>query len=176
MMDVMALGKGYGNQDCSMARGLELVGERWTLLIVRDAFYGVRRFSDFLAHLEIPRAVLSERLQYLTDMGVLSKDSHEGSTRAEYALTDTGLALWPVLASLSQWSNEYLHSEAGPYLIYEHDPCGTELADRLNCPTCGERVRLADIATSPGPAANRTRDDVVSRSLLKRRRLLDPIR
>ncbi|MGH8876146.1 MAG: winged helix-turn-helix transcriptional regulator [Stackebrandtia sp.] len=171
----MALGKGYDNQACAMARGLEIVGERWTLLIVRDAFYGVRRFSDFLVHLELPRAVLSERLHVLTDAGVLSKETHAGSMRAEYELTDMGKALWPVVASLSQWSAEHLRVGA-KYLVYQHDPCGTELADRMNCPKCGLRAPLEEIAISPGPDADLERDDVVSQALTKRRLLLEPIR
>lgn len=171
----MALGKGYDNQACAMARGLEIVGERWTLLIVRDAFYGVRRFSDFLTHLELPRAVLSERLQILTDSGVMSKQSHASSSRPEYTLTDMGLALWPVVASLSHWSAEHLQDGA-KYLVYEHDTCGTEMPDRMNCPGCGLRPPLTQIAISPGPAADLTRDDFVSRALSQRRLLLQPVR
>ena len=174
-MSTMALGKGYDNQACAMARGLEIVGERWTLLIVRDAFYGVRRFSDFLAHLELPRAVLSERLHVLTDAGIFAKQHPEGAMRAEYTLTDRGLALWPVVASLSQWSAEHLRDGA-KYLVYEHDPCGTEMPDRMNCPDCGSRVPLSEIAIAPGPAADRERDDLVSLALTRRRLLLEPIR
>lgn len=175
MMVVMALGKGYGNQDCAMARGLELVGERWTLLIVRDAFYGVRRFSDFLTHLECPRAVLSERLQTLTEAGVLEKQTCEEIKRSEYVLTPMGVALWPVLASLSQWSADHLR-DGEPHRIYEHDMCGTELPDRMNCRQCGVRVRIEDIAMYPGPGALPSRDDFVSQAMEKRRLLLEPIR
>lgn len=175
MMVVMALGKGYGNQDCAMAQGLELVGERWTLLIIRDAFYGVRRFSDFLAHLELPRAVLSERLQALTDAGVFDKRAGDGTTRCEYVLTQMGLALWPVLAALSQWSADWVR-EGEAHRVYEHDACGTELSDRVHCPRCEVRVRIEDIAMYPGPAADLSRDDLVSRTLKQRRRLLEPIR
>lgn len=172
----MALGKGYGNQDCAMARGLELVGERWTLLIIRDAFYGVRRFSDFLTHLECPRAVLSERLHTLTEAGVFERRVIDDGRRSEYVLSERGLALWPVLASLSQWSADNLPDGQPPYRVYEHDPCGTDLPDRMNCPRCGVRARLDDIAMYPGPHGRSDRDDLVSRALNDRRMLLEPIR
>jgi DNA-binding HxlR family transcriptional regulator len=74
------LGKDYEGQDCALARALEVIGERWTLLIVRDAFYGVHRFNDFHAHLDIPKAVLSERLNGLTEDGILEGCSSAGGT------------------------------------------------------------------------------------------------
>ncbi len=93
-MTRMALPKDYAGEGCSLARALEIVGERWTLLIVRDAFFGVRRFGDFAAHLAIPRAVLTHRLSALVEAGVLTivpgPHGHD-----EYALTGKGLDLWP---------------------------------------------------------------------------------
>src|SRR6202789_1675599 len=95
----MALPKHYADDRCSMARALEIVGGRWTLLIVRDAFFGVRRFGDFAAHLGIPRAVLAERLGSLTSAGVLSGTAGaHGHT--EYILTSKGLELWPAIRTL----------------------------------------------------------------------------
>src|ERR671914_269155 len=97
----MALGKDYAGQDCSIAQALELIGERWTLLIVRDAFYGVRRYSDFLAHLDIPRAVLAERLTALTAAGVLERRRYQESPpREEYVLTTMGVDLFPIVYTL----------------------------------------------------------------------------
>src|ERR1700719_763307 len=95
----MALPKDYAGQRCSLSRALEGVGERWTLLIMRDAFFGVRRFGDFAAHLGVPRAVLTERLESLREAGVLAetRGSHGYS---EYVLTDKGLSLWPVVRDL----------------------------------------------------------------------------
>src|SRR5580700_10042820 len=96
------LGKDYKRQDCSIARALEVVGERWTLLIVRDAFYGVRRFNDFLTHLDIPRAMLSDRLSGLVDDGVLERRPDPGHAgRNLYELTPGGtcgpccMRCWP---------------------------------------------------------------------------------
>src|SRR5580692_8612913 len=98
------LGKDYQRQDCSLARALEVVGERWTLLIVRDAFYGVRRFNDFSGHLDAPRTVLSSRLRTLTDAGVLErKPDPEHAGRYLYELTKSGRGLWPAVYALSLW-------------------------------------------------------------------------
>ena len=100
-----------------MARSLEVIGERWTLLIVRDAFYGVRRFSDFRDHLDIPRAVLSERLNLLVEHGILAR-SAAASGRDEYALTEKGERLWPTMRSLMAWGNEYYMP--GPLAPQDH--------------------------------------------------------
>jgi DNA-binding HxlR family transcriptional regulator len=101
----VALPREYAAESCPIARSLEIVGERWTLLVVRDAFYGVRRFSDFRAHLGIPKAVLSERLSLLIDEGVLAKTAGVRG-RDEYVLTPKGRRLWPVIWSLAGWGNE----------------------------------------------------------------------
>ena len=102
------LGKNYSAQDCSIAGALEAVGERWTLLIVRDAFYGVRRFNDFQAHLDIPKAVLSDRLNGLVADGILTRapdPAHAG--RHLYELTDGGRELWPVIHALLVWGGKH---------------------------------------------------------------------
>src|ERR1700677_4655748 len=102
------LGKSYDLQDCSLARALEVLGERWTLLIVRDAFYGVRRFSDFQNHLDVPRAVLSDRLAGLVEDGVLERRlDEERPGRHVYELTPAGRDLWPVLHSLLDWGGRH---------------------------------------------------------------------
>src|ERR1700761_6481959 len=100
----MGLGKDYAGQNCMLARTLEIVGERWTLLVVRDAFYGVRRFGDFQTHLGIPKAVLSQRLALLVERGVLRRESGPHA-RDEYELTARGEQLWPMVRSLFAWGN-----------------------------------------------------------------------
>ena len=94
----MALPNDYAGQACSLARSLEIIGERWTLLIVRDAFWGVRRFADFIDHLGIPRAVLASRLKTLVAAGVLTRVA--GERHLEYELTDKGTKLWPIVRDL----------------------------------------------------------------------------
>jgi DNA-binding HxlR family transcriptional regulator len=163
----MALGKDYAAQDCSLARALEVVGERWTLLIVRDAFYGVRRFSDFLVHLDIPRAVLSARLQSLVDFGVLAKDGHD------YVLTDMGKELWPVVHTLARWAEEHLSAE--PCRVFVHAACATQVGPDGTCTTCGRQVRPEELEIHAGPGVRR-RTDPVSVILRSPHRLLDPIR
>jgi DNA-binding HxlR family transcriptional regulator len=96
----MPLGTEYARQDCSMAKALEIVGERWTLLILRDAFWGVRRFTDFQGHLDVSRAVLAARLDSLVADGLMVRT---GEGHPEYHLTDDGVALWPMLYALGQW-------------------------------------------------------------------------
>jgi DNA-binding HxlR family transcriptional regulator len=172
----MALGKDYENQDCALARALELLGERWTLLIVRDAFYGVRRYGDFLAHLDVPRAVLAARLQTLVDAKVLERRPYQNAPlRHEYVLTERGRELWPALYALSQWGAEHL-SPAGPSRIYTHTECGTRLDRDGTCPSCDTYVDVTDINARPGPAAGHPhRDDPVARALRNPHRMLEPL-
>ncbi|WP_131741568.1 winged helix-turn-helix transcriptional regulator [Actinomadura roseirufa] len=163
----MALGKDYARQDCSLARALEVVGERWTLLIVRDAMYGVRRFSDFQVHLDVPRAVLSSRLQVLVETGVLAKEGHD------YVLTEVGRELWPVVHTLARWGERHLSSE--PCRVFVHAECGTEVGQGGACPSCARTVPMEDVEVHAGPGV-RDRDDPVSRALQTPHRLLEPLR
>ncbi|PKV85927.1 helix-turn-helix domain-containing protein [Streptomyces sp. TLI_146] len=171
----MALGKDYADQECSIARALEIVGERWTLLVVRDALYGVRRYNDFLVHLRIPRAVLAARLQTLLDAGILEKRRYQESPpRDEYVPTGRALALWPVLRSLGQWGRENVPG-AQPMRTFHHARCGTELGAYGECPACGAVVPPKDVEMRPGPGLNPDPEDPVSRALLAPRRLLQPV-
>lgn len=170
----MALGKDYEGQDCSFARALELLGERWTLLVVRDAFYGVRRYSDFLSHLGAPRAVLAERLQRLVDSGVLDKRRYQASPpRDEYVLTDAGRELWPAILLLARWADRHLPVDGPCRLFFHAPPCGLALDGESRCPRCGP-VPLEEIELRPGPGADLSRADPVSVALRTPHRLLQP--
>ncbi|WP_329299878.1 helix-turn-helix transcriptional regulator [Streptomyces sp. NBC_00659] len=170
----MALGKDYATQECSIARALEVVGERWTLLVIRDALYGVRRYNDFLVHLGIPRAVLASRLQALTAEGILEKRRYQESPpRDEYVLTDRGVALWPTLRSLGLWGREHFGESRLRY--FRHAACGTELGPYGECPRCALVVPVPDVEMTPGPGLDRDPADPVSRALLGPRRLLEPV-
>ncbi|NED87321.1 helix-turn-helix transcriptional regulator, partial [Streptomyces sp. SID11233] len=115
-------------QECSVARALEIIGERWTILVVRDAFYGVRRYNDFLTHLGAPRAVLAARLQSLTEHGVLAKRRYQESPpREEYVLTPRGESLWLVLYGLGVWGRGEL-GDTRPLREFRHAACDTPLA------------------------------------------------
>jgi DNA-binding HxlR family transcriptional regulator len=156
--------RGYGKQDCSLAGALELVGERWTLLVLRDCFYGVRRFNDYQAHLDVPRAVLADRLKHLVTAGVLER--RPTPTGHEYRLTDSGVTLWPAIYALAQWGESRLAPPAGPRRLFSHLACGTDLDRSGACPKCGVVPDAADLATRQGPGALRgLRDDPVSVAL-----------
>jgi DNA-binding HxlR family transcriptional regulator len=167
------LGKDYAAQDCSLARALEVIGERWTLLILRDAFYGVRRFSDFQAHLDIPKAVLSDRLGGLVDDGILERrpdPQHAG--RHIYELTATGRDLWPVLHALLVWGSRHRATNSR---VLKHVPCGTVLDDRGRCGTCGLTPDPEDILSEPRGRRRNVRDDPVAAALRAPHRLLEPL-
>ncbi|MEU3985896.1 helix-turn-helix domain-containing protein [Streptomyces sp. NPDC026672] len=170
----MALGRDYATQQCSIASALEVVGERWTILVIRDAFYGVRRYNDFLAHLGMPRAVLSARLRTLTDEGILEKRRYQESPpRDEYVLTDRGVALWPVVHSLAVWGREQLMDHRLRHV--RHEACGTELGPYGQCPECGTVPAVTDVVITPGAGLDRDPADPVSRALLRPKRLLEPL-
>ncbi|TXS95233.1 helix-turn-helix transcriptional regulator [Parahaliea maris] len=139
-------------QTCSVARALSVVGERWTLLILRDAFLGTRRFDQFQHNLGITRHRLSERLGKLVEQGVLVKVPYQDRpVRHEYRLTRKGLALYPVLMSLARWGDEWMDADNGPPLEYTHRGCGKKTQPVLACSECGEPLRPESVTTEIGP-------------------------
>jgi len=146
------LGNTYENQVCSIARSLELIGERWTILIIRDAFLGVRRFDDLQRSLGVARNVLQNRLEGLVEHGILERVRYqERPERFEYRLTVKGLDLWPVLVSLISWGDRHAAPE-GPPVILEHRDCGGGVNDRRICEKCGASLGPRDVTARPGPA------------------------
>ena len=128
-------------EPCSLARALAVIGDRWTLMVLRDCFLGVRRFDHFKERLGVTRHVLSDRLRKLVDQGVLEKAAYqERPRREEYRLTDMGRALHPVIVHLVQWGDRFLADERGAPLLHEHRTCGHRLEARLTCDACGERA------------------------------------
>src|SRR5437763_11921002 len=127
----------YPDQDCSIARSLEVVGERWTLLILRDAFFGVHRFDDFQERLGIARNVLAARLQHLCDEGLLERRRYsERPERFEYHLTGAGRDLGPVLIQLITWGDRHHPSAAGPPVRILHAGCGGSVDALMHCQVC----------------------------------------
>ena len=165
----MALPREYPAETCPVARSLEIVGERWTLLIMRDAFYGTRRFSDFHAHLGVPKAVLAERLAMLVTQGVLTKAT------GVYELTTKGRRLWPVIWSMITWGNEnYLDKTSRR--TYRHAECGGVIGQDRVCGRCAQVPDVSDlVAHPPRHPRDPRRDDSVSRALARPHRLLEPI-
>lgn len=135
------LGRTYDGQVCSVARALEAVGERWTLLIVRDALQGTTRFDDFLAGLGVARNVLAVRLNGLVENGILERVRYqERPERFEYLITPKGRALAPVIVSLMQWGDTYLAGTDRPPRTMEHTGCGGHVRSRMVCDACGDEV------------------------------------
>jgi DNA-binding HxlR family transcriptional regulator len=143
----------YEDQVCSIARGLSVVGDRWTLLIVRDAFLGLSRFQEFEADLGLPKKVLTERLQRLVDEDIFERRLYqERPERYEYVLTDKGRGLWRVLAHMLMWGDQHYADEAGPPRILRHRECGGRLDYALRCKKCGSEIKDSrDVHIAPGP-------------------------
>jgi len=138
---------------CSIAAALQLIGDRWSLLILRDAFRGVRRFDDLAADLGIARNLLADRLQKLVDYGILVKLPYqERPVRYEYRLSAIGMDLSPALVALMRWGDKHVLAEAAPVLLV-HDECDTPLDQVLMCPACREAVTPRHIKSRPGPGA-----------------------
>jgi DNA-binding HxlR family transcriptional regulator len=141
----------YDNQTCSIARALELVGERWTLLVIRDAFLGKRRFDEFHESLGVARNVLSNRLGRLVEAGILERVRYqERPERHEYRLTDTGHELNVALLALMHWGDRHLAPE-GPPRLAEHVGCGGAVVEEVVCARCGVVLGPGEIDTRPGP-------------------------
>lgn len=169
----MALGTGYERQGCYLARALEVVGERWTLLILRDSFYGVTRFGDFLAHLDVSRAVLADRLDTLVDAGVLARSPQGRSV--EYTLTDAGRELWPVIYRLSRWGEQHLSGDHPPR-VFSHASCGTDVDAEGWCASCRVTPAVEDLVVRLAPGRNAAeRHDPVAVTLKQPHRMLTPL-
>ena len=139
---------------CSIARTLEVVGDRWTMLILRDAFRGVRRFDDFRRSLGIARPVLADRLRRLVDNGVMERRSYqEHPPRFEYRLTTMGIELSPALVALMRWGDRHLAGDEGPPTVLVHDRCGGDLDLAYVCWECDETFPPTAIRSRPGPGA-----------------------
>lgn len=140
--------------NCSVARTLDVIGEWWTLLIIRDAFRGTRRFEDFQASLGLARSVLTARLAKLTDSGVLVREAYsEHPPRYEYRLTAKGRELFPVIVALIGWGDQWAATPAGPPVEFVHDTCGNVTTPVLTCPHCHGEVSAANTHSQPGPGA-----------------------
>ena len=149
----------FADMHCSIAQSLELVGEWWTLLILRDAFLGVRRFEDFVERLGISRNVLTIRLDNLVAAGILERRAYdEGRGRYDYLLTDKGRALWPVMTALRQWGDEWIYGDGNEPLLIEHRSCGCVTTAQMTCSACGEALDVRSVRALPGPGG--TSDDV----------------
>jgi len=145
------LGKTYDSQVCSAARTLELVGERWSLLIIRDAlFAGASRFNDFL-RLGVATNILKSRLDGFVEAGIMERRSYSRNPdHHEYLLTDKGRELAPVIVALTQWGDRWAAPE-GPPILYVHSVCGNPITTQAICASCGQVHDPAEVGVRPGP-------------------------
>jgi DNA-binding HxlR family transcriptional regulator len=157
-------------EPCSIARTVSVIGDRWTLLILRDCFLRVRRFDDFEARLGITRHILADRLKKLVDAGVLQKVPYQDrQLRYEYRLTQKGLDLYPVLMSIVHWGDTHMTSGKGRPLLHRHLTCGHRFDPMLVCSVCCEPVDPREVTVMPGPgAAPSTRGNAAGRSGIRR--------
>lgn len=153
------LHRDYPALDCSVAKALEVIGERWSLLIVRSVMHGNRRFGEMQGSLGIARNVLSARLQRLVDEEILERRAYQESPpRYEYFLTEKGLDLWPALIALLNWGDRYSPDPAGPRRLIVHKECGGTVSERGICESCGRLLTARDAKQVPGPGAKAEAD------------------
>ncbi|MFD0902456.1 winged helix-turn-helix transcriptional regulator [Actinomadura sediminis] len=149
----MALPRTYDSQNCSIARSLEVVGDRWTLLIIRSAFEGIRRFDDFQDVLGVARNILTDRLTRLCDEGIMRRVPYqERPERYEYRLTRKGVELWPAMMTLLLWGDRHYAPDGAPVIV-GHRGCAGTLTLGFTCDACGAHLGPTDVEPRRGPGA-----------------------
>jgi DNA-binding HxlR family transcriptional regulator len=144
----------FGDMACSIARTLDVIGEPWSPLILRDVWVGMTRFEQIQADLGISRKVLTERLKWLVETEVLERRQYETRPpRFEYLLTAKGAELVDLLMVMVAWGDKWTDDGAGPPVLYRHHACGQISHVELHCAHCGEPMRVGDIELLPGPGA-----------------------
>jgi len=137
---------GFATWPCSIARSVDLLGDWWTPLVLREAFLGVRRFDDMQRSLGIGRNVLTQRLKRLVDEGLLDRVRYqEKPDRYEYVLTEQGRDFYPVLAAMAAWGDRWLSGDEGPPVIFHHQPCDHDMTAKVVCSECGEEIKVRDV-------------------------------
>jgi DNA-binding HxlR family transcriptional regulator len=144
----------FGDMACSIARTLDVFGEPWTPLILRDVWVGISRFDQIRDDLGISTKVLTQRLAWLVETGVLERRQYsDHPPRFEYALTAKGAELCDVLVVMARWGDRWLAGEDGPPVLHRHRECGHITRVELHCSECGAPVHAADLDVLPGPGA-----------------------
>ena len=144
--------------NCTLARAMEILGERWTVVVLREVFSGVRRFDDMRVRTGIPRQVLTNRLAALVGHGVLRREPYQepgARVRHEYRLTGKGFDLYPMLIAVTEWGNRYLADPEGPPIRYTHRDCGAEMRVGMRCDDGHEVTDNRAVIPRPGPGAHR---------------------
>ncbi|WP_229072488.1 helix-turn-helix domain-containing protein [Actinoplanes sp. DH11] len=144
--------------NCTIARAMAILGEKWTVVVLRDVFSGIRRFDDMRVRTGIPRQVLTNRLAALVEHGVLRREPYRepgARVRYEYRLTEKGLDLYPVLIAVAEWGDRYLADPEGPPLSYVHRDCGAEVRVEMRCADGHDIDGKRAVLPQPGPGAHR---------------------
>ncbi|MEV6057999.1 helix-turn-helix domain-containing protein [Streptomyces sp. NPDC052107] len=142
----------FANWPCSVARTLDLLGDPWTPLVVREAFYGIRRFDEFQQELGIARNTLTDRLRRLVDEGVLEKRLYETEPpRYDYVLTEKGRDLFTVLATMSRWGDRWLAGDEGVPVVFHHDACDHDTTAEVVCSVCRRPLAAQETSMRMGP-------------------------
>lgn len=141
-------------EPCSIARTISVIGDRWTLLVLRDCFLKVRRFEDFQGRLGITRHLLADRLRKLVEAGVLRREQYQDAPpRYEYRLTDKGRELYPLLMAIVRWGDRHMAGTRGRPVLHRHLACGKDFVPVTVCSECGEELDPRAVAVRPGPGA-----------------------
>jgi DNA-binding HxlR family transcriptional regulator len=143
----------WSAENCTLGRAMEILGEKWTVLVLRELFMGIRRFDDLRVRTAIPRQVLTNRLGRLVDAGLLRREPYRepgARVREEYRLTQKGLDLYPVIVAIKEWGDRYLADPEGPPLLIEHRDCGAHVHAELRC-EAGHEVGPRDARPRLGP-------------------------
>jgi DNA-binding HxlR family transcriptional regulator len=136
----------------SVSRALSLIGDRWTILILRETFFGVRRYGQFARNLGIPRPTLSLRLRKLVDSGLLDRVLYSSEPeRYEYRLTHAGRDLFPAVIALMRWGDTHLAGPEGPPIVLHHETCGSPTHPHVTCDVCGEEINNRNVRPARGP-------------------------
>ncbi len=146
----------YDTENCTIGAALAIVGEKWTFLVLREAFNGVRRFDDIRRRTRAPRQILSDRLARLVAEGLLRKVPYREAgqrARSEYRLTEKGLALYPLIVALLEWGNTYAVSAEGPLVELTHRDCGAPVQLEVRCAEGHQVATARDVTPVPGPGA-----------------------
>lgn len=139
-------------EPCSIARTLSFVGDRWSLLVLRDCFLRVRRFDEFQRRLGVTRHVLADRLKRFVDGGILQRVAYQTNPeRHEYVLTQKGLDLYPVLMAMARWGDTHMDDGKGKPLLYRHTCCGQQFTSVMCCSECGDPLDPRAVRVEPGP-------------------------
>ena len=148
------------NRICSVARSLEILGDRWIFLILREAFFGVRHYDRFRLNLGIATNILSDRLKILVAHGILKRETDpEDARRVQYRFTEKGISIYPITLAFMEWGDRWLTEEAGPPLLLYHEKCGKRLKPVFCCAHCGEPVDARDVRYKKGPGTKSATDN-----------------